>query len=251
MLQEEYEAMAKSAAGKVSYLKNNFWGYWILSMLAGIYVGFGCLLAFSIGGQLQGAVYTKTIMGISFGVALSLVVIAGAELFTGNNLAIATGLVRKTVSFGEAIKIWIVCWLGNFAGAVLLALVYSFTGLFTGNVAEFMISGAVAKVSASPVELLMRGILCNILVCLAAWCAAKCESESGKLIMILWCLFAFFTAGFEHSVANMTLLTIAVMNSSEVTLAAEFYNLAIVTIGNMIGGICCVALPYGIIAKKK
>ena len=100
--------------------------------------------------------------------------------------------------------------------------------------------------SVSFVPLLLRAILCNILVCLAVWCAGKCRSESAKLIMIFWCLFAFITSGFEHSIANMTLLTIGLLEPAgqAVSIGGYFYNLAVVTVGNMIGGIVFVALPY-------
>ena len=91
------------------------------------------------------------------------------------------------------------------------------------------------------------------LVCLAVWCGFKCKSESGKLIMIFWCLFAFITTGFEHSIANMTLLTISLLAPMEaaVTIGGYAYNLIVVTLGNMVGGILFVAIPYYLISKKK
>jgi len=99
----------------------------------------------------------------------------------------------------------------------------------------------------------MRGVLCNILVCLAVWCGTKLKSESAKLIMIFWCLFAFITSGFEHSIANMTLLTVSLLAPFEkaVSLSGYFYNLSIVTLGNMVGGIVFVAVPYYLASKKK
>lgn len=106
--------------------------------------------------------------------------------------------------------------------------------------------------AAGFLPLLSRGILCNILVCVAVWCGFKCKSEAGKLIMIFWCLFVFITAGFEHSIANMTLLTVGLLEPSTyaVTLGGFAYNLLVVTLGNMIGGILFVAVPYCIIAKQ-
>ena len=116
-----------------------------------------------------------------------------------------------------------------------------------------MAGGALAKMSAGFVPLLMRGILCNMLVCLAVWCGTKCQSESGKLIMIFWCLFAFITTGFEHSVANMTLLSVAMLNpaGAAVTWSGYWFNLGVVTLGNMIGGIVLVAVPYFAASFKK
>ncbi len=253
MLGEEYTAVAKAASTKVQFLKNNPVGYFILSSLAGMYIGFGILLIFSIGGMLNGQPFTKIIMGLAFGIALSLVVIAGAELFTGNNMVMTGGIVMKTISMRDACNLWVVCFIGNWTGSFLLAVIFKMAGLASGNVGEFIASSAATKMHLPFTELFMRGILCNILVCLAVWCSMKCKSESGKLIMIFWCLFAFITSGFEHSVANMTLLTISLLAPFEqaVSLSGYFYNLFAVTLGNMVGGILFVALPYYLISKKK
>ena len=246
MFKEEFEAASNGAVAKYALLKKNPGGYFVLSMLAGMYIGFGVLLAFTAGGLLSGAPATKLVMGAAFGVALSLVVMAGGELFTGNNMVMAAGVLKKKVTVANAIQLWIICWLGNAAGGILLAWLYHLTGLGDGAVGAFMASGALAKMSAAPAALLTRGILCNMLVCLAVWCGFRCKSESAKLIMIFWCLLAFFTTGFEHSVANMTLLTVTLLRPAgeAVTVGGWFYNLALVTAGNMIGGICLVALPY-------
>lgn len=253
MFGEEFNTVAKAASAKVQFLKNNPVGYFILSMLAGMYVGFGILLIFSIGGMLNGQPFAKIIMGLAFGIALSLVVIAGAELFTGNNMVMTGGIAMKTISIGDASKLWVACFFGNWAGSILLAVIFKMAGLASGTVGEFIASASATKMHLSFTELFMRGILCNILVCLAIWCSMKCKSESGKLIMIFWCLFAFITSGFEHSVANMTLLTISLLAPFEqaISMSGYFYNLFAVTLGNMVGGILFVALPYYLVSKKK
>ena len=250
---EDFLAMCNAAKSKVAFLKNNPLGYFIASMLAGAFVGFGVLLVFSIGGMMSGVPYTKVIMGSSFGVALSLVIIAGAELFTGNNMVMVSGVLKKTITMLDAIKLWVLCWIGNLVGSILIALLFYWAGLASGNVGEFIASSAQAKMEVAFLPLLVRGILCNILVCLAVWCGFRCKSESGKLIMIFWCLFVFITAGFEHSIANMTLLSISLLSpmSATVSIAGFLYNLAVVTLGNMIGGIVFVALPYYMISNKK
>lgn len=192
-------------------------------------------------------------MYIGFGIALSLVVIAGAELFTSNNLVMAAGVIKKKITMGDAVKLRVVCFIGNWVGSILLAVMFHFSGLGAGPVGEFIAAGAAGKMGAGAVPLLMRGILCNALVCLAVWSGMKCKSESGKLIMIFWCLFAFITTGFEHSIANMTLLTAALFNpcGQAVTIGGYFFNLFWVTLGNMIGGILFVAVPYDLASKEK
>lgn len=246
MFKDEFEAAANAAKSKCKFLSDNPAGYIALSILAGMFIGFGVLLAFTVGGLLTGTPAAKLAMGAVFGVALSLVVMAGGELFTGNNLVMFAGIIKEKITIKNAIILWIVCWLGNAVGGVLLAFVYKLTGLGVDAVGQFMANAAEAKMSAGPAALVARGILCNTLVCLAVWCGFRCKTESGKLIMIFWCLLAFITTGFEHSVANMTLLSFALMNpmGTSVTIAGWFYNLGLVTLGNMIGGIIFVGLPY-------
>lgn len=253
MYEETVVKAAEAAKAKAGLLKRNPAGYFFASMLAGAYIGFGVLLSFTIGGLLSGEPYARVVMGLSFGVALSLVTVAGAELFTGNNLVMTCGAMRKTLPWRTVLNVWFVCWLGNLAGAVLLAAAYRLSGLCTGTTEAFMLSAASAKMTAAPVALFFRGVLCNMLVCLAVWSGFRCNSESGRLIMIFWCLFAFITTGFEHSIANMTLLTIALFSPGD-TLAMVggwAYNLCIVTLGNMAGGILCIAFPYLAIASAK
>ena len=173
MFGQEYDALSNSAVAKRNLLQKNPLGYLLLSALAGMFIGFGNLLTNVEGGLLNGAPYTKIVMGVSFGVALSLVVMAGAELFTGNNLVMMSGVLKKKIRIGDACKVWIVCWIGNLLGAIVLALLFHYSGMNTEAVSTFLAKGAAAKMSAPFVQLLMRGILCNILVCLAPWCGVK------------------------------------------------------------------------------
>ena len=147
MFEEEFAAAAAAARAKAAFLKRNPAGYFLASMLAGAFIGFGVLLAFTIGGLLEGAAYTKVLMGVSFGVALSLVVMAGGELFTGNNFVMTAGAVSGTVGWGGAVRLWLVCWLGNLAGAVLLAAMFYGAGLTDSAVGAYMASGAAGKMA--------------------------------------------------------------------------------------------------------
>lgn len=256
MFKEEVGNVAGAAANKVNFMKNRPTAFFVASILAGIYIGVGVLLAFTCGGLLSagGAASTKVVMGVSFGVALSLVMIAGAELFTGNNMVLAIGMHQKTVTRADTFKLWGFCWLGNLVGSMLLAVLFVGAGLYTGPVGEFMAKAAATKMSMPVLDLILRGMLCNMLVCLAVWCALKMKSETGKLLMIFWCLFAFITTGFEHSIANMTLLTISLFNPMDnpaINFGGWIYNLILVSIGNMLGGIILVACPYAHIAGKK
>ena len=254
MFNDEFTAAANGAAGKLKLLNSNPLGYFMLSVLAGAYIGFGILLVFTLSGALDGAPYTKLVMGCCFGVALSLVIIAGAELFTGNNLVMTAGVLRKTVTVGDAAKLWVVCWIGNLVGSALLAVIFSLTGLYSNATLSAMTGAAAGKMTAGFIPLLTRGMLCNTLVCLAVWCGFRAKSDAGKLIMVFWCLLAFFATGFEHSIANMTLLTLALINNGgneAITMGGYWYNLVVVTLGNMLGAILFVALPYHLASRQK
>lgn len=254
MFSEEFNKVGQAALGKIKFLRDNKFGYLVSSALAGFYVGLGIMLIFTIGGLLSsaGAPATKIVMGLAFGVALSLVIFAGSELFTGNNFIMTIGVFKKTVTTLDAIKIWVFSFIGNLVGSVMGGYLFYAAGLGRGTTAKFIGEVATTKMNLPVHELLTRGILCNIMVCLAIWCTFRMKEEIGKLIMIFWCLFVFITAGFEHSVANMTLLAIGLFipHPETVTLGGYIYNVGIVTLGNFIGGVF-LAISYYFISKEK
>jgi nitrite transporter NirC len=253
IFEEEFLAVAATARKKADFLSGNPAGYFVSSALAGIYVGFGALLLLTIGGLMAGEPGAKLLMGGSFSLALSLVVMAGAELFTGSNMVMASGLFVRTVRLSDVLFVWMTCYLGNWAGSILLALLYWGSGISSDAIASFIADTSAAKMSIPPLQLFIRGILCNLMVCLGVWCGYRCKSESGKLIMIFWCVYAFATIGFEHSVANMTILTAGMLlpHGAAVSVWGYFYNILVVTAGNIAGGVLFVAAPYFVIAGGK
>ncbi|MCL2266390.1 MAG: formate/nitrite transporter family protein [Treponema sp.] len=252
MFNDEVTAVSNLARTKYNLLTSNPAGYIIASVLAGIYVGFGVLLAFTVGSFFTSYTFTKLLVGCTFGIALSLVIIAGAELFTGNNFVMATGAVRKTTALSGLLKVWVVSYSGNLLGSVLLALAFTGCGLAAGAAGEFISDAAAVKMSIPPLAIICRGILCNMLVCLAVWSSFRCKSEAAKLIIVFWCLLAFVTTGFEHSIANMTLLTISLISpvsNAAVSFGGWLYNISLVTLGNIIGGLI-IAFSYLAISRK-
>ncbi len=244
--------VGKAANAKVELYQSKL-RFFVASILAGAYVGFGILLIFTISGLLVNSSANKIVMGASFGVALSLVIMAGSELFTGNNFVMTIGFLNKTSKLSDTLGSWLVCYLGNLTGALFVAMLFVYAGLGGDTPAGIALSGAaVSKASVPALQLVFRGILCNILVCLAVLCSIKLENEVAKLIMIWWCLFVFITAGFEHSIANMTVYFTAILGgSADVTPMMMGYNLFFVTIGNMIGGILLGAAYYYLGSNKK
>jgi nitrite transporter len=254
MYYENIIKIAAAAETKSELLERSKLKYVLSSALAGMYVGFGILLIFTIGGLLSqmDTPVLRIVMGISFGIALSLVIMAGAELLTGNNMIMTIGNLEKKVTLKQSLDIYLFSFLGNLLGSIFIAYLFVLAGLAKGSIAVFIGKAAQVKMSLPWLELLARGILCNTLVCLAIWCSFRMKEEAGKLVMIFWCLFAFITSGFEHSVANMTLLSIALLTPGAAagTIAGFVYNIGIVTLGNFIGGALLVGAVYWYISKK-
>ena len=256
MLEGTITDISEVARKKRDLLRSSFSRYFVLAMLAGMYVGFGIVLIFSIGAPFNavGAAGTKALMGASFAVALSLVIFAGSELFTGNTLVMTIGALGRSVGWGSTLKVWLVSWVGNLAGSLVLAALVVLSGVATsGATSDFILEVSASKMGAGFGPLLFRGILCNILVCLSVWMALKMEDKTAVLILIFWCLFAFIGAGFEHSVANMTLFGIALLipHPETVSWMGLVENLIPVTIGNIIGGAVFVGAAYWFVGNGR
>lgn len=231
------EKISNVARVKVDYAKNSLLRCFVYSMFAGAYIGIGIALIFTLGAQVSGneysAGFTKLIMGASFGLALSMCIMCGSDLFTGNNMLLGIGAMSKKISWLEACYVWIINLFG-----------------------KFVVTMSANKINPDFMELFFRGALCNICVCVAVWCGQKLSSDSGKLIMIWWGLFAFIGIGLEHSIANMTLLAMGVLSpfastSDVVTWGGFVSNLVPVVLGNMFGGIVLFSLPYYFCSTSK
>ena len=247
MYVETIESFSKTADRKLAALRKSPGGFFVASMLAGAYVGLGIILIFILGSQVP-AEAQKLVMGATFGIALTLVVVAGAELFTGHTMFMALRGYAGKGSLGDIAASWGMTWAGNLAGALLLVALFTIgggAGLQAGPDTLIM-KVAAAKMAASASSLVARAILCNWLVCLALWMSARVDSDVAKCVVIFWCLLAFIASGFEHSVANMTLLGIALAGNhpDAVSITGFVWNLGWVTLGNAIGGAVFVAGAY-------
>lgn len=216
-------------------------------MQAGAYVGIAIILITTLGATVP-TEFRPLIMGGTFGLALILVVIAGGELFTGYNLYTAIAVADGQLPVRQAISSNVQVFLSNLLGAFVLVCIYWIgEGALThGGSTEFIQTVAAKKMHLPATALIARGALCNWLVCLALWMAFRVSSESAKCIVIAWCLLAFIAAGFEHSVANMTVHLLALFGPANeaVTVVGAVHNLLWVTLGNVIGGALFVGLAY-------
>jgi len=254
MFTEDIQRIVQGGKKKIEYMNRSPIGYVLLSALAGIYVGFGIVLIFSIGGPISesaGAPFLKLIMGVSFGVALSLVIFSGSELFTGNNMVFAVGGLESQTGFGQVMKLFGLCFLGNLLGSIFIAWLVVESGALSSQSKNLLLAVAGGKMALSAKTAFLRGILCNWLVCLAVWCSLRSKSESARLVMIFWCLFAFIGSGFEHSIANQSLLGMALFlpHGPEISIAGFLHNQLFVTAGNIVGGGLMVGGAYWFVSK--
>lgn len=252
MFKEAFQDACNAGQNKLKLLHENPAAYFTCAMMAGIFVAIGAFACYSAGALLKAAdsPATKIVMAAVFAIALSLVIAAGSELFTGNCFVLSAASLNKTISWKQNASVALISYLGNFVGSIIAVAVFVIGGSATGATGEMFAASAAIKIAYTPAELIMRAILCNILVCLGVWCSIKLKSESAKLIMAFWCIFAFMLCGGEHSVANMAILTVGYLNSAvALPIGGYVYNLALSTFGNIIGGTIFVALPYYLISK--
>jgi nitrite transporter NirC len=220
--------------------------YLLLAGLAGAYVGVAIVLLISVSAPLAASsnAATKLVQGAVFGLALTLVVFAGAELFTGNAMTMLQGLCSKRVRVVDVAAVWTASLVGNLFGSIAFAAAVNASGVLQNDAATGLIQKMVSgKAALDGGQLFWRALLCNLLVCLALWMAARTRSDGAKLAVLWWALLAFIAAGFEHSVANMTTFALGVFQGSA-TWADLGYNLAWTVPGNLVGGGVIVGLAY-------
>lgn len=257
MFTESVRSIVDAAVKKRDFMNQHPLRYFISAMMAGAYVGLGIILIFSLGAPLAAikSPIQSLVMGASFGIALTLVIFAGSELFTGNNMFFTASTLARRTSVKDLGKNWTLVFFGNLAGAVVLSLLVLGTGLFKGIAPEHLIFAAAAKKMSVPVTaLFFRGILCNWLVCLAIWMSSRTTNDAAKIMLIWWCLFAFIASGYEHSVANMTLLSTALLlpgHPATITIAGWLHNMIPVTLGNIVGGAVFMGMAYWFVSPVR
>jgi nitrite transporter NirC len=222
------------------------------SAFAGAFVGIAVVLLVSVSAPLLAGANpaTKLVQGAVFGIALTLVVFAGAELFTGNAMYMVQGLVRRTVTPAQVAAVWVASLVGNLIGSIGFAALVHAGGSLTGPGASMVASVVAGKDALTGPQLLSRSILCNALVCLALWMAARTKSDAAKLVVLWWALMAFIASGFEHSIANMTMFALGVFDGSA-TWAQLGRNLLWTVPGNILGGGVLVGLAYAYLGTTR
>ena len=246
----------------------------LLAVLAGAFIAFGAIFSTTVTAGATGVLpygIIKLIGGLAFCLGLILVVVAGAELFTGNNLIVMAWASGK-VTIAQLLKNWIIVYVGNFVGSIATALFMFLSEQYafgSGDIGLNILNIADAKTNLGFVQAIVLGILCNALVCLAVWLTFSTRTTTDKILAVLFPITAFVAAGFEHSVANMYFIPVGLFvkggapsefwnqigktaadYSSLTWQGFLFNNLIPVTIGNMIGGTVMVGVVYWLIYSR-
>jgi formate transporter len=246
----------------VTKAKMNFWSMLYLAILAGSFIGLGAHFA-TLASANNGLPFSlnQLLSGLVFSLGLILVIVAGAELFTGNNLIVMAWVSRK-IGLGDVIRNWVIVYLGNTLGALITVVLIYLSGVWAlgaDAVGERAIRIAAAKTEIGWVECFFRGVMCNALVCLAVWLCFSCRATVDKIMAIIFPITAFVAMGFEHCVANLYFIPMGIVlaglqpelaeglaasQAHSLDMAGMMGNLIPVTLGNIVGGTLMVGMVY-------
>jgi len=242
----------------------------VLAILAGAFIALGAAFATTVSAGAAGELpygVVRLLAGLAFSLGLILVIVGGAELFTGNNL-LAMAWASRRISTGSVVRNWVVVYVGNFVGAVGTAILVVAAGQYVfggGSVGAVALGTAAAKVGYEPLQAFLLGILCNGLVCLAVWLTYSARTTTDRILAIVPPIAAFVAMGFEHSVANMYFIPAGLLvralapdsfwasidaapaDYAALDLAGFAGNLVPVTLGNIVGGTILVGAVYWLV----
>ena len=252
MLLTDVAKVAEAAKNKAELCNNHFGKYFMRAVMAGFYIVVATILS-NVSAAVLYSTYPqfgKLLGAFLFSLAIVLVVFLNGELFTGNNFVMAVGVYNKTVSVKDMVKVWVVSYVGNFVGAFLLSAMFVYSKASHAIMVDYYNSFIYSKISAGVPELLLRGILCNFLVCMAVLVGTKLKSESGKLIIMFCIIMSFVVAGFEHCIANMSTFSIGYMLLGNIGTVAVIKSMIVVTIGNILGGAVLLGVPVHVMKAE-
>ena len=243
-----------------------------LAILAGLMIGSGATFMLIVKADATLTFAPSQVLGgLCFALGLICVIVAGAELFTGNALMVCAA-ADKRISWGALIKNWLIVYAGNLVGSLLLVLILvlaNTAGMNGGAFGDAAVNVAYSKISLSPLQIIFRGVLCNWLVCLAVWMGFAGRTVVDKIFTAIFPVMAFVACGFEHCVANMFFLPMGVATLATsgmsgdiaadrmaallntVTATGACYNIVLATVGNILGGAVLVGFMYWLSYRKK
>ena len=239
------EKAADAGFGKINLLQDDPLRYMLRSVGAGMGLTLVVFVFWVLKQNLHDISMGAVIASGFFGVGLMIIVFTNTELFTSNNMYLAVSSVEGRTSWKQAALLWISCYFGNLAGAILVALLL----LGAGSLGQLppdhaLFEGALYKAQQAGSVIFFKGILANWIVCLAVRVALRCKEEVAKILALILIVFIFVYLGFEHSIANMGTFSMAMLGGGTLTMGEAVHNLIFSTAGNIVGGVLFVGLPF-------
>jgi formate/nitrite transporter len=227
----------------------------MLGLMAGAFIAFGAMFyTLVMTNHEMGLGPARLLGGIAFSLGLILVVVGGAELFTGNNFIVMAWAENKVTTV-QLLKNWFIVYIANFVGAVGTAILMFWSGALTlgdNAFAETALNIAIYKTNLEPTQAFVRGILCNALVCLSVWLCFAARDVASKVLAIIFPVSAFVALGFEHCIANMYFIPLGMLLSDgQIGITDFLTNIIPVTAGNIVGGSIFVAFVYWVVYVRK
>lgn len=253
MFTREIVLISDIAKSKYNISKEKPGKYFMRSVVAGFYLIIAIILSFSTAAVLYDTYpqVARIIHAVCFSIGISLIVFLGGELFTGNNLIMAMGAYEKKITWAHAVRVWFLSYIGNFVGTCLLGFLFVKSGASFDIIKEYIRPIVETKLQIPDVQVVIRAILCNFMVCIAILTSIRMKSESGKIIIMFWLIFAFVISGLEHSIANMGIYTMAYFMLGGLPMGLVLKSMILVTIGNIIGGAFLLALPLKLMSIEE
>lgn len=253
---EALEGLRNKAIKSTRMLQMRPLEYLVRAMLAGIFIGFAIIFTLkAINGLYMAESPVATLVGgLTFGVALVLIVYGGAELFTGNTMYFTTATMRGYTTKMDTMKAWLICLIGNGLGGLAFALLFSQTGIIQElGMNNWLFSVSETKIHHTTWEIFTRAIFCNWMVCLAIFIPKNMKNELAQIMMMMVLVAVFFASGFDHVIANMALFSIALVvpHPDTITFAGAMHNLLPALAGNIIGGAVFMGMIYTWLNKEK
>jgi nitrite transporter len=239
------EKAAAAGFGKIALLQDDPLRYLLRSVGAGMGLTLVVFVFWVLKQNLHDISLGAVIASGFFGVGLMIIVFTNTELFTSNNMYLAVSSAEGRTSWRQAVLLWISCYFGNLAGAILVSLLLVGAGSLDQLPPDHaLFDGALHKAQQSGSVIFFKGILANWIVCLAVRVALRCKEEVAKILALILIVFIFVYLGFEHSIANMGTFSMAMLGGGTLTMGEAVHNLIFSTAGNIIGGVLFVGLPF-------
>ncbi|MET4655270.1 nitrite transporter NirC [Exiguobacterium sp. PvP048] len=253
---EALEGLRKKAVKSTQMLRMRPLEYLVRAMLAGVFIGFAIIFTLKAinGLYLNESPVTTLVGGLTFGVALVLIVYGGAELFTGNTMYFTTSTMRGFTSKMDTLKVWTLCFIGNGLGGLAFALLFSQTGIIQElGMENWLFAVSETKIHHTTWEIFTRAIFCNWMVCLAIFIPKNMKNELAQIMMMMILVAVFFASGFDHVIANMALFSLALVvpHPEAISFAGAIHNLVPALLGNIIGGALFMGMVYTWLNKSK